>query len=943
MSDRMRKLLAYRLAAVLILLAGFALRVYLLDGQSFWSDEGLSIYRARLGLSELLQNVITIDGVPSTDTNPPLYFLWLHMARAIMGESVFALRYQGVIASMVAMALMFPWLRLFASRRAAVAAAFFLAISPFHIWESQILRNYPLLIALNLLSVYGLFRFILRPQGHRRWRWPALWLLAGLLGIYTHYFAFFVFAYGLLGLGLWLAVQRAAARRAVAGHRFPWKKWLPLGLAFALLLPAVAMGVERFAAGRQIDFQWVPPAHVAQHVVAAFSVGISRTMTHPWWLWLPSLLLAILGLANLWRKSRPAALLLLGYLLVPLSLLVLLSSFNPLYNGVRHLLIGLPPYVALMGLGVGESIYHKARTPARRAVFFTGLMLAPAVVVIQFNNLNAQFNDSSFVRDDVRGAAQYLTQVAAAGDVVILHDALIRPTFEYYYRGAADVVAIPPYGRPDVETATRLLLEKGTAERIWFLTQPVPRTGFPRDYLSRLAAEEWISIHKRQFPSLWLPVRLEAYVAGVTERALPARATPAGVVFGDELRLDGYELPATVQAGAPWWGRFYLTPLNETGARHRLSLELMDESGQVWAQADETILPNYNPASWTAGEILRHDQEFTVPAGVPSGEYTVQIRLLSDNGAVLPAEDGAAELSLGAMTVDASRDPAQLALYTPQPARLGPIEFLGYRLPEADLRPGHLMTIEAIWQARRAPQQDYTVKLEMLDNTGRILTETVSSLTRQSRPTSIWQAGEVNQGRLKLEIPAAATEDVVLRLTLLDAEGQPAGRSIQLQERPKIELWPLETELPAIAYPLPAGFSPDIMSASLITLHGYDAPDSAQPGSIVEVTFVWQSMENLDRNLLVFIHMTDDAGNIVAQADGVPVNGTRLSLSWRAGEVFVDEHALQLPANLLPGTYQLWVGFYDPDTGVRLIPRTDATDWPDGRLPFAQLTLQESP
>jgi hypothetical protein len=133
------------------------------------------------------------------------------------------------------------------------------------------------------------------------------------------------------------------------------------------------------------------------------------------------------------------------------------------------------------------------------------------------------------------------------------------------------------------------------------------------------------------------------------------------------------------------------------------------------------------------------------------------------------------------------------------------------------------------------------------------------------------------------------------------------------------------------------------MSTPLITLHGYDAPVTAYQDSIMGVKFVWQSMANLDRNLLVFVHLTDAAGNIVAQADGVPVNGTRLSLSWRAGEVLIDEHAIGLPANLLPGTYQLWVGLYDPESGVRLIPRTDTMDWPDGRLPFGQLTIQESP
>ena len=37
-------------------------------------------------------------------------------------------------------------------------AALLLAFSPFHVWQSQVLRNYGLLVSLNLLAVYGAWR-----------------------------------------------------------------------------------------------------------------------------------------------------------------------------------------------------------------------------------------------------------------------------------------------------------------------------------------------------------------------------------------------------------------------------------------------------------------------------------------------------------------------------------------------------------------------------------------------------------------------------------------------------------------------------------------------------------------------------------------------------------------------------------------------------------------
>lgn len=137
--------------AVLILLLSFALRVHLLDGQSMWSDEGLSLYRARQDTAGVLRNMITVDGIDTRDTNPPLYFLLLHGWRALAGESVFVLRYVGVAVSVMGVALMLLWGQLIAGRRVTLLAGFFLTLSPFHVWETQVLRNYPLLIALNLL------------------------------------------------------------------------------------------------------------------------------------------------------------------------------------------------------------------------------------------------------------------------------------------------------------------------------------------------------------------------------------------------------------------------------------------------------------------------------------------------------------------------------------------------------------------------------------------------------------------------------------------------------------------------------------------------------------------------------------------------------------------------------------------------------------------------
>lgn len=126
------------LPLLLLILLAFALRLYDLDGQSMWSDEGLSLYRARLPLADIFANQIVVDGVPTTDTNPPFYFLLLSGWRALAGESVFLLRYPGILLATLAMPLIYLLGRLLGGATLGLLAALLLAVSPFHVWEAQI-------------------------------------------------------------------------------------------------------------------------------------------------------------------------------------------------------------------------------------------------------------------------------------------------------------------------------------------------------------------------------------------------------------------------------------------------------------------------------------------------------------------------------------------------------------------------------------------------------------------------------------------------------------------------------------------------------------------------------------------------------------------------------------------------------------------------------------
>ena len=935
-----RHLFQIQIALLLILLIGFAARIYDLDRQSMWSDEGLSYYRAGLPPAEILQNTITIDGVVTHDTNPPLYFLLLNLWRRFGGDSVSSLRLAGALAGWLAVPLMFVLGAAAYDEKVGLAAALLMAISPFDVWQSQVLRNYGLLLTFNLFAVYGLVRFALASEEKGNWRWLALWGVASLLGIYTHYFGFLVFAFGLLVLAV-VFFQR------YQGHRLLGRPRLLVGLGLVLLLvvPATMLAFDRFRQGQQFDFFPVPLGTVIHTAASAFGIGVSPSLTFPWTMLLPAIILFLIGLATGLRWRPKATLIIAGYQIIPLGLLLLLSLINPLFNGVRHLLIGLPPFLLLVAAGIAGNMPGGIRRfPGWQALLQAmRVVLAVLVLIIQLLWLQTQFTSPHLLRDDVRAVAQFLNAVAKPGDLVVLHDAIIGFVFDVYYEGDAPWSAIPLYGEQDAGTALERLAQAGeAAERIWFLSDPTPRTGFPVDVLPAWAEENWPAIYDKTYPRMWLKVHLDGYDPDPLNAEVPEDKRLAAT-FGDTWQLHGVEIPGEVKAGTPWWITWYWSregsPAQNEPDGVELSLRLFDENGRQWHQTESALGGKFPAAAWPEGVVVRFDQQTSIPAGLPPGQYTVGLRLLH-NGSVLPASDGSPAITAGSVQViEASQDAeAAAAGYTVQNGRLGPVELLGYRLTDAAVKPGHVIPVDLLWQVRTTTKEDLQLRLRLLNEQGQAIAESLQEPTPMSYPSQAWQKGDVLRAQGMITVPAAAGAGAQLVEAALvsTAEGRVIGQPLPLAQPLEVSPWPLLSELPALESQIGAIFG-DPPFAALAGVNGLDSPVAA--GEVAPVQLVWQGIAPIQDAYSVFVHVTDETGAIVAQQDGTPAGGVRPTSSWRAGEVIIDDRELFTAPDIAPGEYDVWLGFYDPDSGVRPAAFLDGPS-ADGRVRIGVLTIE---
>jgi hypothetical protein len=120
---------------------------------------------------------------------------------------------------------------------------------------------------------------------------------------------------------------------------------------------------------------------------------------------------------------------------------------------------------------------------------------------------------------------------------------------------------------------------------------------------------------------------------------------------------------------------------------------------------------------------------------------------------------------------------------------------------------------------------------------------------------------------------------------------------------------------------------------------GLQPADAIVAGEPLTVALHWQALEPLDVEYTVFVHLVGGynpatGGPVWAQDDSWPLAGGHPTTRWLPGQVVVDRHVLDVPAETPDGTYQIHVGLYNALTGERL----SVTDADQDRIVIGEIT-----
>ncbi len=227
----------------------------------------------------------------------------------------------------------------------------------------------------------------------------------------------------------------------------------------------------------------------------------------------------------------------------------------------------------------------------------------------------------------------------------------------------------------------------------------------------------------------------------------------------------------------------------------------------------------------------------------------------------------------------------------------GLVQLGAVHLPQTALLPGEETVVTLYLQALTSMTQDFNLLVRLVGAAGEELWR--ADGWPYGAPTSAWVVGDVRPDGYAIALPADTAPGLYkLEASLYEpATLDPVGA-------------PVTAGVLRVGEPLPAGPVQATFDDS-IQLH--DTQISVTPDGLA-VDLLWQSDARPPADLVRFVQVLDDAGQVVAQQDGSVMNGFLPTQDWPLDWPIRDQVMLAAPS----GDFTVITGFYDAATQTRL-------------------------
>jgi uncharacterized membrane protein len=324
----------------IIILLSIFLNFNQLGKHSYWIDEEYT--------SKYASDISNLPETLKNDHHPPLYYLIVHFSTNNYDDKS-SLRYTSAIFGVLLVLAVFILSKQLFDENIALFSSFIVAISVYLVIYSQVARMYTLLSLLSLLMTY----FFLKYLDSSKKKYLVLFILTGVMAVYTHYLAFSI----LLFLYLYLIYKTFKDK---AGCMWFIKKSLGFVTIFLFFLPWIPQMLHQFKSisggvwGSESNYFSV---YLFYFNPIYFDEGLTIEATVACILFILSLIAIFFTLLHLYKKKHHDVLVFSLIVLLTIFLLApgILSICGIFYQ--RYVFFFFPFFVILFSKGLLKNKY----------------------------------------------------------------------------------------------------------------------------------------------------------------------------------------------------------------------------------------------------------------------------------------------------------------------------------------------------------------------------------------------------------------------------------------------------------------------------------------------------------------------------------------------------------------------------------------------------------
>jgi mannosyltransferase len=622
---------------ILLMIAGFALRLYKIDAVSFRGDEAFTAMNwVEKPLVETLNSEIVLK-----DPQPPLTFALFRGWRLIFGVSEFSLRLLPALLNVIGVPVLYALGHRIGGRRMGILSGLLWAIHPLEIWHAQDARMYA---GWATVSAAGIWLALRALEKQRRVDW-VLYIIVAALAAYLYYLE--LFALAVLNLFVIIAYWRnwSLIRRWLVAQILidlilaPW-------FIQGRLLTGSGYGGTTFGFDAPRLLTWFLPSLTFGSTLPENLIAL---------LWPLILLVLIIGFFVLRRQNQQAALLMALLGVIPLLLLGLVSLRLNVFTP-RYVLSAVPAYIVLFAALVEGAFFYTGKMYLAPTHLFKLVIKGAAIallagwLIISGYSLYNYFEVSDYTKaPDWRTFMKYLHANVTPDDIVI--QAAADEAFTYYYADFTAMERLPANpDQPPEEIESVLERDREQYKSLWLVVDPPP------GWENADVGEDWLNANMQMVRSVKIGTLPARQYMDWQVRPDEIENAPLAA-FGDIVELVGVQILTPPESGGELVVWLYWRPLQATENPLKIFVHMAGDINPatgtpLWTQDDQ--FPQDERIStklWSTAEVYR--DVYMLPLnGVVEGEYTLLVGLYDpQTGGRITLEGGTDHAVIGTVNI----------------------------------------------------------------------------------------------------------------------------------------------------------------------------------------------------------------------------------------------------------------------------------------------------